>query len=269
MAHDRKIVGDEQIGEAEALAQILEQVDHLRLDRHVERGDGLVAHYELGFERQGARDPDALALPARHLVRITVGEFRIEAADREQLAHPGSAPCGVAFDAVDHDRLGNDLADLHARVERAVRILENDLDAAPQCQKVLALRLGDIDAVKKDRACGRPFEPQDAPAGRRLAAAALADQPQGLAAPDSEIDAVDGFHLADLAVDNDPLGDREMHLQPPDLEERMSVDRGHTHLRLPVEPNGRQILIDIKARADLPPLNIGPVGHNPMLPQHE
>src|SRR5438132_4890427 len=234
MAHDRKIVSDEQIGQAEALAQILEQVDHLRLDRHVERRDGLVAHYKFRLERQCPRDPDTLALTAGHLVRITVGEFRIEAADREQLAHPGGPPCCVALDAVDHDRLGDYLADLHARVERAVRILKDDLDAAPQRQQVLALRLGDVDAVKEDLAGGRPFAPQDAPAGGGLAAAAFADESRGLAAMNPKVDAVDGFDLADPAVDNDPFGHREMHLQPFNLKERLSLDLGHGHLAVPV-----------------------------------
>ena len=173
-------------------------------------------------------------------MRVAVGEFRIEAADREQLAHPGGPPYRVALDAVDHDRLGDDLADLHARVERAVRILKDDLDAAPQCQKVLALRRGDVDAVEQDRACSRPLEPQDAAAGRRLAAAALADQPQRLAAPDREIDAVDGFDLADLAVDNYPLGDREMHVQSPHFEERRCVRHSQCHdvtCRAKLSPN--------------------------------
>ena len=42
-----EIVGDEEIGEAEPLAQVLEQVDDLRLDRHVERRHRLVADDEL------------------------------------------------------------------------------------------------------------------------------------------------------------------------------------------------------------------------------
>jgi hypothetical protein len=37
MFHDRQIVSDEQIRETELLLQILQQVQNLRLDRHVER----------------------------------------------------------------------------------------------------------------------------------------------------------------------------------------------------------------------------------------
>ena len=42
MLDDREVVADEQIGEAKPLAQFHEQVQHLRLDRDVERGDRLV-----------------------------------------------------------------------------------------------------------------------------------------------------------------------------------------------------------------------------------
>src|SRR5262249_54922264 len=58
MPHQGEIVSDEQIGEAEALAQILEQVDDLRLDRHVQGGYSLIADDEFGIERESTRDPD-------------------------------------------------------------------------------------------------------------------------------------------------------------------------------------------------------------------
>ena len=52
MAHDQQIVGDEQIGQAEFFLQLGEHVDDLRLDRHVQRGDRLVADDELGVHSQ-------------------------------------------------------------------------------------------------------------------------------------------------------------------------------------------------------------------------
>src|SRR5215472_15018142 len=201
-------------------------------------------------------------------MRIAVGKFRIETAHREQFADAYVTTSGIAFDAVNPDRLGDDLADLHARVQRTVRILEDDLDLASQRQEILAFHLGDVDAVIEDFASGRLFEPQYAAAGCRLAAAALADQSQGLAATDREVDAVNRLHLADFAVNDDPLGDREMHLQSPNLEERLGVDRGNRHSGLLVEPDRRQILIQVMARADLPALHIGPGGDDPIPPQH-
>src|SRR5437763_15703022 len=145
------------------------------------------------------------------------------------LYDPGSAQRRVTIDAVNLDLFGDDFADFHARVQRAVRVLKDDLDAAPQRHQLSALELGDIDAVIEDLPGGRLFEPQDAAAGRRLAAAALADQPQGLAATDRKIDPVHGLDLADLSADYDPLGDRERHLPPADFEERPGNACGYAH----------------------------------------
>ena len=85
----------------------------------------------------------------------------------------------------------------------------------------------------------------------------------------AEVDAVDGFHLADLAVHDNPFGDREMHPQPSDFEERWSADRRYGHFRLPVEPDSRQILVYIKTRTDSPTFDIGTVGDDTVLPQRE
>ncbi len=68
--HHRQVVGDEQVGQAELLAQVGEQVQDLGLDRHIERRDRLVADDELGLDRERAGDADALALAARELVRV-------------------------------------------------------------------------------------------------------------------------------------------------------------------------------------------------------
>src|SRR5215470_20426406 len=105
---------------------------------------------------------------------------------------------------MDHDRLADDFADFHAWVERAVRILKDHLNAAAQGQQLLALGPGDIDPVIEDLAGRRTLEPQDAAPGGRLPAAALADEPQGLAAADPKVDSIDGFHLADFALNDDP-----------------------------------------------------------------
>ena len=76
VAHDREIVGDEEVREPELRLEILEQVDDLRLDRDVERGHRLVADDQRGLDGQRPRDPDALALAARELMRIAVRVLR-------------------------------------------------------------------------------------------------------------------------------------------------------------------------------------------------
>ena len=57
----------------EPLLQVLEQVDHAGLDRDVEGRHRLVEHHQVGVEREGPGDPDALALAAGELVREAVG----------------------------------------------------------------------------------------------------------------------------------------------------------------------------------------------------
>src|SRR3984893_13486377 len=219
MPHDRKIVGDEQIGEVEALSQILKQVDDLRLDRDVEGRHGLIADDELGIERKRARNADTLALAARHLVRIAVGKIRIEAADREQLAHPLSAARGIGLDGVHLHRLGDDATDLHARIERAVGVLKDDLDASTQREQLFVSKLGEVEAVIDDLAGRRPLQQQDAAAGRCLAATALPDQPKRLASAKREVDTVNRLHFADQAREN-TLGDRKDFAQTPHFKER-------------------------------------------------
>ena len=81
-----EVVRDEQIGEIELFLQIPKEVQDLRLDRHVESGNRLVAD-ELGLERKRPRDRDALALTAGELMRIAVDMVNPETDLTEQLQH--------------------------------------------------------------------------------------------------------------------------------------------------------------------------------------
>src|SRR5215472_11338579 len=69
MRHGRKIVPDEDIADAEPRLQFLELVHDLSADRHVERRDRLVEHYEPRVSDEGARDGDALPLTPAEFVR--------------------------------------------------------------------------------------------------------------------------------------------------------------------------------------------------------
>ena len=66
--HHRQIMADEEKGEALAVAQIHQQIEHLRLDGEIEGGDGLIGDDEPGPADEGAGDGDALALPAGELM---------------------------------------------------------------------------------------------------------------------------------------------------------------------------------------------------------
>ena len=65
-----KIVGDEQHRQREFLAQLAEQVEHLRLDGDVERGRRLVGNQQRRPVHHRHGNHHALALSAGELVRI-------------------------------------------------------------------------------------------------------------------------------------------------------------------------------------------------------
>ena len=83
----RQVVRDEDVGEVELALQVPQQVQDLRLDRDVERGDRLVADDQLRRERERARDADALPLAARELVRVAVEVLGAQADRLEQVLH--------------------------------------------------------------------------------------------------------------------------------------------------------------------------------------
>ena len=85
VAHHRQVVRDDDVGQAELVLQVLEQVDDLGLDRHVEGGDRLVGDDELGLEGERAGDADALALAAGELVRVAVVVLGVEPDELEQV----------------------------------------------------------------------------------------------------------------------------------------------------------------------------------------
>ena len=76
---------DEHVGEVELVLQVLEQVDDLGLDRHVERRDRLVGDDQLRAQRERPGDADALALAAGELVRVAVVVLGVEADQLQQL----------------------------------------------------------------------------------------------------------------------------------------------------------------------------------------
>src|SRR5215471_11631856 len=218
---DRQIVRDEEIGQPELLLQVFQQIDDLRLDRYVERRDGLVAHDQLRRYGEGARDADALPLPARKFVRVTVHMIGVEPHRFEQLDNAALESLPRAREAVDDERLADNRADRHARIERGVGVLKNDLHVAAERTQFAAGQYGRVLALEPDLAGSRFDKAQDAAAGRGFAAAGLADEPQRLAAADIEADAVDGMHAFDRARQQSAL-DRKMLNQVLDPQQRLS-----------------------------------------------
>ena len=189
---------DEQVGEAEPLLQIEQQVHDLRLHGDVERRDRLVGDDERRLERERARDADALPLAAAELVRVLVDVGGVEPDELEQLPHARATLLARA-DLVNDERLLDDRADAHPRIQRRVRILEDDLEVPARAAQFAGRELPDVQLLEPDLARRRLDQPQHAPPGRRLAAPGLADEAERLAGRDGEAHVVDGPHRRRLA----------------------------------------------------------------------
>ena len=148
------VVRDQQHRHAEAILEVVEQREDLRLDRDIKRGRRLVSDQQLRLTGQRHRDHDTLAQPAGELMRV-VAEPLLRLGQAHQAEHLGGTIHGrcLARAAVQPDRLRHLVADRLRGVERAERVLEDhrDVIAADLAQ----VKLGQADqfpAVQLDRA---------------------------------------------------------------------------------------------------------------------
>src|SRR5262249_6250512 len=86
--HHGQVVGDEEIAHAGAILDLAQEVHHLGADRDVERRHRLIQQDALRVRRQRARNGDPLALAARELVRIIIGDAGREPHSRERRGDP-------------------------------------------------------------------------------------------------------------------------------------------------------------------------------------
>ncbi len=213
--HDQRrvLLGDE-------LAQ---QVEDLRLDRHVERGRRLVGDQDLRLAGEGHGDHRALAHAPRELVRV-VAEPLVRARDADAVDELGGAILRLALAHVEVrlDGLAELAPDGEHRVQARHRVLEDHRDLpAPDVPHLLVGELDQV-AIAEERAAGghatRPGQdPHQRQRGHALAAAGLADDPERLARGDVERDPVDG-------VDR-PARGPELHTEVLDRQESASL--GH------------------------------------------
>ena len=87
MFHHGQIVRDEQIAEMKLPLQIQQQVEHLALNRNIERRNGFVGDNEIRIDCECACDADALSLTTRKLVRVSFDETLAESDSLEQVLH--------------------------------------------------------------------------------------------------------------------------------------------------------------------------------------
>ena len=188
-------MGNEDIGQAQILLQLFEQVQNLRLNGNVQRGNRLVANDDFGVHRQSAGNADTLTAAAVQLMRIYIGIALCQTNGTHQL----QGTLFNRFPALNQLMLDNRLADkLHngfTRVQRRERILENHLHFLAQWAHFLTAQLGDIVALEDDFAAGGLNQLQDAAAGGRFTAAGFAYDTQSFALLQSKAYTVDSVQL--------------------------------------------------------------------------
>ena len=198
MADDGEVVGDEHQREVEAILEVDEEVDDLRLDRHVERRDRLVGEDDGRLDGQRPGQADALALAAGELVRIAVGGVGGKPDEAEQLVYPSGDVVAVgraaARPAGVDERLGDQPAHAESRIETGVRVLEDELDASPVVHQIAPAQVGDVLAVEVDAPLER-HEVDEGVGERALATTGLTDEADRLASVDRQRHPVDCGHL--------------------------------------------------------------------------
>ena len=117
---------DEEIGQVELLLQVLQEVDHLRLNRYIEGGNRFVTNYELRIQRKGSCDTDSLSLSARELVGIPSLMERLQAALIHNLINILFVLV-LWYKPVFLHRFSDNLPDRKSRRQGREGILENNL----------------------------------------------------------------------------------------------------------------------------------------------
>jgi hypothetical protein len=204
-------VRDEHERHACFALQPQQQIENLRLDRHVEGRCRLVGDQQLRPAGERHRDHRALAHAAGKLVREGVdAPLRISDADLiEQFEHARATLFPIQAEMC-AQRLGNLESDRKTRVERRHRLLEDHRHVAPDEVAPLACaQLAQVTAVEVQAIGGHGSRPrQQAHHGEhcyRLARTRLTDDREHFVGIDLHVNAIDRLEVA--AVDGERHGE--------------------------------------------------------------
>src|SRR4051794_1215878 len=199
VTYDAEVVADEEQRHAEVTPQIVEQVEDLRLNEHVQRADGLIRDDQARARGERRRDRDALALPAGQRRGAAVAKRAGQPDLLEQLGHARVA-LGWRPDPLRVERLANRAADGPAGVERAVGILEDRLDQRVHALVSSGRPIGNTDPAEQHAAGSRLLKSEDAAPEGRLARARFSDEGEDLPGPNLQADAVDRLDIDPAAA---------------------------------------------------------------------
>src|SRR5207302_5919771 len=108
---------------------------------------------------------DSLQLPAREFVAIALHVIRIES-NLTQQPRDAFVPFFLITDPVNHQRLSDDVLDLHAPIERGIRILKDDLHLAAQLAQLALAHRGYVASFELNIAACRFNQTKKATARR-------------------------------------------------------------------------------------------------------
>ena len=147
VAHHAQVVGDEEHRQPQGGPQVEQELQDLGLDRHVERGEGLIGDQQLGLHRQRPRDADPLPLSSGELPGVLVGIAGAQPDLGQEVGHP-LPPLPRRSDLVHVEDLQQRVANGLARVERCVRVLEDDLHSRPERDELSLVESHQVDPAE-------------------------------------------------------------------------------------------------------------------------
>ena len=208
---------NKQICKAEVALQSRQKVDDLRTDADIKRRDWFIADNKLWPQCERTSYDDALPLAAAKLVGVTAHRRRIEANRakeirdlRSNIRFPVCGFTGIrAAVLMNYHWFGNQILRPHARIQRAERVLKNDLHISSMAPKFAAARGQKVASIKTNCAKSWFDEPQDKTAQSAFAGARLADQSQGFASLNVERNIIYGSGFAPMAASKEAFGGDE------------------------------------------------------------
>ena len=112
----------EEVRQTQLFLQVQQKIEHLGLHGYIQRTYRFIQYKQLRLLCQCARNTDALALPTGELVRELIGCCFGKPHHVQQFIYSFLA-LGTVADMLNLQRLGNDVAYIHAWVKRTGRVL--------------------------------------------------------------------------------------------------------------------------------------------------
>ena len=193
LGNKRQVVGDEDHCESQLLTQLVEQVDDLLLNGHVQSGGRFVSNDELRVTGQSHSDQNSLTLAAGKLVRVGLqGALGVQAHQlKEFLCAAGSATLG---------QLLHLCLDEHGGIERGESILVDHCHlVAQKCTTLFRLHLQQVLAFIEDLTgdlCLRVNEAHNGQCRNGLTTSGLTDEAHGFAGTHLEGHVIDDIDIA-------------------------------------------------------------------------